>query len=57
VVAAVVDEAGNPGSATQSLTVDTVPPVVSIVGGSTRSQMIRLPRSVARRPTPAQPLR
>jgi hypothetical protein len=33
VVASVVDGAGNPGSATQQLTVDTVPPVVTIDGG------------------------
>lgn len=36
VVAAVVDEAGNPGTATQSLTVDTIQPLVAMVGGATR---------------------
>ena len=34
VVASVTDGAGNPGSATQQLTVDTVPPVITIDGGS-----------------------
>jgi hypothetical protein len=34
IVASVTDGAGNPGSATQQLTVDTVPPVVTIDGGS-----------------------
>ncbi|MDP1847761.1 MAG: ice-binding family protein [Solirubrobacteraceae bacterium] len=34
VVASVTDGAGNPGSATQQLTVDTVLPVVSIEGGA-----------------------
>jgi hypothetical protein len=34
VVASTTDAAGNPGSATQQLTVDTVPPVVTIDGGS-----------------------
>ncbi len=33
VVASVSDGAGNPGSATQQLTVDTVPPVVTLDGG------------------------
>jgi hypothetical protein len=33
VVASVYDGAGNPGSATQQLTVDTVPPVVTLDGG------------------------
>ena len=31
--ASVVDGAGNPGSATQQLTIDTVPPVVTLSGG------------------------
>ena len=35
VVAAVTDGAGNPGSATQTLTVDTVLPLVSIDGPPT----------------------
>ena len=35
VVASVTDPAGNTGSATQALTVDTVPPVVAIDGGAT----------------------
>jgi hypothetical protein len=34
VVASVTDGAGNPGSATQQLTVDTVPPVVTLDGGA-----------------------
>ncbi len=34
VVASVTDGAGNPGSAAQQLTVDTVPPVITIDGGS-----------------------
>ena len=34
VVASVVDGAGNPGSATQQLTVDTVLPIVTLDGGS-----------------------
>lgn len=34
VVASVEDGAGNPGSATQQLTVDTVPPVVTLDGGA-----------------------
>jgi hypothetical protein len=34
VIASTSDAAGNPGSATQQLTVDTVPPVVTIDGGS-----------------------
>ena len=34
IVASVTDGAGNPGSATQQLTVDTVPPVITIDGGS-----------------------
>ena len=33
IVASVVDGAGNPGSATQQLTVDTVLPVITIDGG------------------------
>ena len=33
VVASVTDGAGNPGSASQQLTVDTVPPIVTIAGG------------------------
>jgi hypothetical protein len=33
VVASVTDGAGNPGSATQQLTVDTVPPVITLDGG------------------------
>jgi hypothetical protein len=37
VVASVTDTAGNTGSATQNLTVDTVLPVVTIAGGPTRS--------------------
>jgi hypothetical protein len=35
VVASVIDGAGNTGSATQQLTINTVPPVVTITGGST----------------------
>jgi hypothetical protein len=35
VVLSVSDEAGNPATATQTLTVDTVPPVVTITGGAT----------------------
>jgi hypothetical protein len=35
VTASVADPAGNPGSATQALTVDTVAPVVTITGGAT----------------------
>jgi hypothetical protein len=34
VVASVTDGAGNPGTATQQLTVDTVPPLITIDGGS-----------------------
>ncbi|MFA4928316.1 MAG: Ig-like domain-containing protein [Patulibacter sp.] len=34
VVASVSDGAGNPGSATQQLTVDTVPPIVTLDGGA-----------------------
>lgn len=34
VVAAVIDEAGNPGSSTQVLTVDTTPPSVLVIGGA-----------------------
>jgi hypothetical protein len=37
VVASVIDGAGNTGSATQQLTIDTVPPVVTITGGATAS--------------------
>ena len=33
VVASVIDGAGNPGTATQQLTIDTVPPVVTLDGG------------------------
>ena len=36
VTASAVDAAGNPGSATQTLTVDTTPPTVTITGGPTR---------------------
>lgn len=43
VVASVTDGAGNPGAATQSLTVDTVPPVVTIDGGPSRSTNDRTP--------------
>ena len=34
VLASVSDGAGNPGSASQQLTIDTVPPVITIDGGS-----------------------
>ena len=43
VVASVIDGAGNLGSATQQLTIDTVPPVVTIDGGASMPTNNRTP--------------